>query len=130
VTDDPSEMASAWWDFVRLSASDHRADRLNAEAEAAIVSDVNEVLARADSGSIALIDAMLRAPGADPDRVGVGPLEDLLGQYGQAVAERVAVLARQEPLWRAALGSCNLEPAEAARVPSLAVYLPNTPGAR
>ena len=36
----------------------------------------------------------------------------------------------QEPLWRAALGSCYLEPAEAARVPSLAVYLPNTPGAR
>jgi hypothetical protein len=127
VDDDVIGLASSWWRFVRLSASEQRADRLVAEASADVVGDVDEILSRANDDSIAIIDALLRFPEAEPDKVGAGPFEDLISESGEILGERIAVLARQDPLWREAAGYVGLADAEARRVPDLVPFLRKSP---
>lgn len=56
--------------------------------------------------------------------MGSGPLEDLLSEHGSMIVDRVADRARQDPLWRLAVGSCWLDASLAASLTSLEPFLP------
>lgn len=71
-----------------------------------------------------LVHRLLDAPGADPEAVARGPLEDLLEQRGREVEDDIAGLCAVSAMWRSALGLVALSEEQRADVPALAPYLP------
>lgn len=94
-------MVVAYWRYHELSQGD-RGQRFEAEecfwAWEAVQDAVDQ-----ESNVLALLDALLDAPGADACYVGAGPVEDLLvdhgGRWDAALAER----CRRSAQWRQAL---------------------------
>jgi hypothetical protein len=127
VEDDMIGLAASWLLHMRRLSSENRADRLLAVSSGDVAGDVDEIIGRANDDSIALIDPLLRSPGADIGLVGAGPLEDLVSQSGEILGDQIAVLARRDPLGREAVGYVWLDDAEARRVPALALFLRKPP---
>jgi len=78
-----------------------------------------------DSGgddAIPLVLALLEASAEEEASVavGTGPLEDLINDHGDALADAVERTARQSPLFARALGAVSLERGLSSRTPSSA----------
>jgi hypothetical protein len=107
---DDDRVATAWWEYQRL-ASGQRMDRKRLEdgepvAVVAAVETVDASVARGGPDAVALIGALLRLASTEEDiaLVGAGPLEDLLVEHGDDLAEQVAQEAHRNPQLASALG--------------------------
>jgi hypothetical protein len=118
---DLDELVAAYWRHHALTNGD-RAQRL----EAATYFWAWEAVSDAMDGPepLALLDALLGAPDADPCLIGAGPLEDLLSEHGLAWDTAVADRCRTSPLWRAAVAGVWLDAHESQGLSALALYLP------
>ena len=123
VTSDLDDLVAAYWRYARLAGSADRADRLAASEWDWAKARVDEAVAAANPSTLDLLDALLRSEDGTPERVGVGPLEDLLTEHGADVAMAVAERADADPLWRRAVAACRLDREETARLPDLRGYL-------
>ena len=119
-----SRLVDGYWTFMRLASSPNRPDRVAADDWLWAFDEVGEATGRPDDSALDLLDDLLHSPDADPVAVGSGPLEDLLSEHGSMIAGRVADRARQDPLWRLAVGSCWLEASLAASLSRLEPFLP------
>jgi hypothetical protein len=112
-----------WW-----QRSEHlHGDRRDADAARALDWADNGVMhqMRHDDpvGAVALLDRLLDAPGAVPEIVAYGPLQELLEDRGPEVEHDVARLCASELTWRQAVGTVVLTGEQRALVPALAPYL-------
>lgn len=113
--------AAAWWAWSAYARAGRTGD---AAALDWADTGIREQLRHDDPEScVSLIDHLLDAPGADPARLGRGPLQELLEARGPEVADRIAVFAALYPDWRAALAQVRLEPHQAAAVPAVRGWL-------
>ena len=122
---DPSAVVSAYWRFHELCQGD-REQRLAAEAGVGSWAweAVEEAMQESDDQVLHLLDALLRAPEADPCYLGAGPIEELLYAHGPRWQEEIAQRCRTLAIWRNALTCVSLNDSERGKVPLLAGFLP------
>lgn len=122
---DPSAVVSAYWRFHELCQGD-REQRLAAEAgvDSWAWEAVEEAMQESDDQVLHLLDALLRAPEADPCYLGAGPIEELLYAHGPRWQEEIAQRCRTLAIWRNALTCVSLNDSERGKVPLLAGFLP------
>lgn len=123
---DLSAVVTAFWRFHELGQGD-REQRLAAEAgvDSWAWEAVEAAVSESDEAVLALLDALLEAPAANPCDLGAGPIEDLLVAHGPRWQQDVALRCRNSATWRDALACVWLNDAEEKQVPLLAEFLPH-----
>ncbi len=116
-------IVTAFWRHYELSEGD-RAQRLAADTERWAWEVVHEAVHEPSEDVLAVLDALLAAPNADPCYIGAGPIEDLLSADGRAWQEAVARRCRTSRQWREALACVVLSDRDEQNVPMLSEYLP------
>lgn len=103
------EIVAGWWLYLLL-ASGSRAERkaLEMGEPIAAVAASEALFDRMSTGGVAAVDLVLALLEAAPDEdgyiaVGAGPLDNLVGQHGDALADALAEAARREPAFAVAL---------------------------
>lgn len=102
-------LVEGFWTQHHLARSAARSDRLAADEWWWAYAAVDEEMTHPTESALDLLDDLLRAPSADIGAVGCGPLEDLLVEHGATYADKVATRARQDPVWREAVGAVWLD---------------------
>jgi hypothetical protein len=79
------------------------------------------------TSAVSLLHRLLDAPGAVPEIVAHGPLQELMEDRGPEIEQDVAGLCATEAVWRRALAAVVLADGERRAVPALAPYLAQPP---
>lgn len=119
---DVAATVTAYWRNYELSQGD-RQQRHEADAHFWAWEAVQEALNGPDEDALALLDALLVAPNADPCCVGAGPVEDMLSGAGTRWQGAIAFRCRGSDAWRQAVSCVSLDPSEREAVPHLREYL-------
>ncbi len=114
----------AWWQRSGYLHGEHRDDRAACALDWAQEGVMHQMRHADPESAVTLVHQLLDAPGAFPEIVAYGPLQELLEDRGSEVQDAVAGLCASEPSWRQAVAEVVLTDEQRAAVPALGPYLP------
>ena len=113
----------AWWQRSGYFHGTQRSDKAGYALDWAHAGVMHQMRFADPESAVTLMHRLLTAPGADPQIVAYGPLQELLEDCGPEVQHDIADLCTSQPIWRQALAAIDLINDRRAAIPALQPYL-------